>query len=201
MATQRNVPDVFVSFLGTRQDQPSDVAPNEPEEQWTSRTASIQAREACFNRSNVTIVLDWSPSKAILKVVDATLVVPVPSPSPPPPPQRVWVHVHVPRKKLAFPASSRFRWPPGKRSSHMYTILVLRIDLPRRSTFSASACETNGNVTPGSEEFANCTRFSRLLYMTMPRNRKVKRMWKQHRFITRSVQDNTINFDSFSFKN
>lgn len=29
------------------------------------------------------------------------------------------------------------------------TTLALRVDLPRRSTFPASACETNGNVTCG----------------------------------------------------
>jgi len=49
------------------------VAPNELEEQWTSRAVSIQTCEACFNRSNITIVLDQSPSSVILaKVIDAS---------------------------------------------------------------------------------------------------------------------------------
>jgi len=124
------------------------VAPNELEEQWTSRAASIQTCEACFNRSNITIVLDQSfgdsgegdRRKSILVI------------------SMLYRHrhrdrykydVHVSRKKPAFPASLRFLWPLGKRSSHMYTTLALRVDLPRRSTFSASACETNGNVTCG----------------------------------------------------
>lgn len=112
---------------------------------------AFRAREACLNRSDISIALDWSPSLPILKVVDGG------DPGHPPCLRRNGHNMFMfrARNPQTFPASLRFRWPLEEEVSHIY-----------RWRFASIYCGVPHSSLPcvkpillvGCEEFANCTR-------------------------------------------